>query len=232
MIVVFLFSVSVPVSRRPEDGGEVNFCTNLIIRQNSCQLIGKFPHSRPVWLFVLMMISGDGSFHPTGSHGGVCRSSLRPPSSGGCSVRAWHHSYHSHCNALPPRQRVLHVGLLSGGRPSSHWVQDPGGEMFHRPGHEGWEEQEDGVPHQHHHHPQQSGDDGIQSCHQWSFLWLVVRNIFPQGVYLDSSQVLKWYGSSLKKDRERHRESNLPSLDCSDCFLVSAIGDRKSSKLP
>ena len=135
-------------------------------------------------------------------------------------------------HALPPGQRVLHVRLLPGGRLTADRVQDPGREVLHLPRHEGREEQEDGVPHQHHHHPQQSGDDGIQSCHQWSFLWLVVRNIFPQGVYLDSSQVLKWYGSSLKKDRERHRESNLPSLDCSDCFLVSAIGDRKSSKLP
>ena len=213
MIVVFLFSVSVPVSRRSEDDGEVNFCTNLIIRQNSCQLIGKFPHSRPVWLFVLMMISGDGSFHPTGSHGGVCRSSLRPPSSGGCSGRAWHHSYHSHCNALPPRQRVLHVGLLSGGRPSSHWVQDPGGEMFHRPGHEGWEEQEDGVPHQHHHHPQQSGDDGIQSCHQWSFLGIFLRYfIFSQGVHLDPPPVLQWHGSSVTGNTTDH--------DIPDCLPV------------
>ena len=100
-------------------------------------------------------------------------------------------------HALPPGQRVLHVRLLPGGRLTADRVQDPGREVLHLPRHEGREEQEDGVPHQHHHHPQQSGDDGIQSCHQWSFLGIFFRDFFSQGVHLDPAPFLQWHGSSV-----------------------------------
>ena len=100
-------------------------------------------------------------------------------------------------NALPVGQRVLHVRLLPGGRAASHWVQDPGGEVLHLAGHEGWEEQKDGVLHQHHLHPQQSGDDGIQGCHKWSFCWIYHWNFCPKGIHLDHAQIFKRNRTSL-----------------------------------
>ena len=75
-------------------------------------------------------------------------------------------------------QGVVHVGLLPGGRAAADRVPDPGREVQHEPRHEGREEQEDGVPHQHHHRPQQPRDDGLQSCHQRSFLRILFWNVF------------------------------------------------------
>ena len=80
---------------------------------------------------------------------------------------------------------------------ATHWVQDLGGEVLYLTGHEGREEQEDGVLHQHHQHPQQSWDDGVQGCYEWSFCWINHRNFCTEGVYLDSSQIFKWTWASL-----------------------------------
>ena len=92
-------------------------------------------------------------------------------------------------HALPPGEGVLHVWWVPGWWTATHWVQDLRREVFYLARHEGREEQEDGVLHQHHQHPQQSWDDGLQGCDEWSFRWISNWNFCPEGVYLDSAQI-------------------------------------------